>query len=195
MGDLTDEEKQALVRMQKRQQIANAWHLGGWFAGFVVSTISLLWLPFGFLPFLIVITSNIYLALMLVECAKRASSTPKGQRWFLPLPSKVSGLGLMPLILASIVVAFADLYVEDGTVQENAGSTDCNGPVYLSEPTEAVYFSAVTITTLGYGEYVPSKNSSQLLVIWELASGVLVILFVLPLVVGRLTDIDPPDQN
>jgi hypothetical protein len=44
---------------------------------------------------------------------------------------------------------------------------------------EAVYFSAVTITTAGYGDIVPIKWWSQLACMYELAAGFILIVFAL----------------
>jgi hypothetical protein len=44
---------------------------------------------------------------------------------------------------------------------------------------QAIYFSATTITTVGYGDFHPTSFISQLLCIWELAVGFVLVVFTL----------------
>lgn len=57
---------------------------------------------------------------------------------------------------------------------------------YLNNKCDALYFIVVTITTLGYGDYAPASPQARRIVVWELVSGVLILLFVFPLVVSRI---------
>jgi hypothetical protein len=41
---------------------------------------------------------------------------------------------------------------------------------------EAVYFSAITITTVGYGDLAPSQPVSQLLVVYEVVGGLILLV-------------------
>ena len=41
---------------------------------------------------------------------------------------------------------------------------------------EAVYFSAMTITTVGYGDLAPSEPASQLLATYEVLGGIVLIV-------------------
>lgn len=65
-------------------------------------------------------------------------------------------------------------------------------PQFSPEPlscVEAVYFSVVTITTLGYGEILPQTNVARLLTAGEVLLGIVTIGFFLNSVVMRLDDI------
>jgi hypothetical protein len=53
---------------------------------------------------------------------------------------------------------------------------------------DAVYFSGVTITTVGYGDFVPGRPAARLLVLWEIATGIFLIAGAFPLVVSRLSE-------
>jgi len=50
------------------------------------------------------------------------------------------------------------------------------------------YYSAVTITTLGYGDFVPVAKSARRLVIWELGTGLLLLVGIFSLLISRLAD-------
>jgi hypothetical protein len=46
----------------------------------------------------------------------------------------------------------------------------------LRDAVEAIYFSAITITTVGYGDLAPSRPVSQLLVVYEVLLGVVLVV-------------------
>jgi Ion channel len=71
------------------------------------------------------------------------------------------------------------------------------GLIILSEktasapaPSDAAYFSLVTITTLGYGEYTPQCTEGRKLVMCELLSGALLPFFAFPVLGSRLAQFD-----
>jgi voltage-gated potassium channel Kch len=55
---------------------------------------------------------------------------------------------------------------------------------------EALYFSMVTITTLGYGDFVPAGPVARGIIVWELATGLLTLVLAFPLVSTRATTPD-----
>ncbi len=57
----------------------------------------------------------------------------------------------------------------------------------LTGPLDAFYFSLVTITTLGYGDFAPTGDA-RLLVVWQLATGLLLLVGIFPFVVSRVAD-------
>src|SRR4051812_16054276 len=68
-----------------------------------------------------------------------------------PIPSKIAAIiGLLSLI--SIIVAFASIYRYFGIVQ--ASNLAIN-----HDPRDCLYFSAVTWTTLGYGDFYPTPSA------------------------------------
>ena len=58
----------------------------------------------------------------------------------------------------------------------------------LQHPLDALYFSVVTITTVGYGDLHPVMASTKMLVMGEIGSGVLMLVWALPLLVSRLAN-------
>jgi hypothetical protein len=80
----------------------------------------------------------------------------------------------MPLLLGALVAAFAGIYLAT------------NGGVVDSQ-LDALYFSFVTITTLGYGDFHPVSAVAKCSVMCEVASGLIMLIGALPLLIGRLT--------
>jgi voltage-gated potassium channel len=58
----------------------------------------------------------------------------------------------------------------------------------------AVYFSGVTITTVGYGDVTPSHPLSQLLVLYEIFVGLVLIVITLGTYLGQVSQ-NRPDQT
>ena len=50
---------------------------------------------------------------------------------------------------------------------------------------QAIYYSGVTVTTLGYGEIIPSSFSTQLMAIYEVISGFSLIVVSFAVYVSR----------
>lgn len=76
---------------------------------------------------------------------------------------------------AESILAFAILYIQCQCL--NAGPRSV---------TQAVYFSAVTATTVGYGDILPVGDSGQRLVLVQLAVSVLFILLVINALLSRV---------
>jgi hypothetical protein len=82
-----------------------------------------------------------------------------------------------------IVACFAVLYLADGGV--------CSREGCLSGAWTAFYFSAVTGVTVGYGDYVPVSQGSQMLVLVELSIVLLLIFAWFPAVTTLLFPYQP----
>ena len=85
---------------------------------------------------------------------------------------------LVPLLLFAEIIAFADIYIWSGGVVSDA--------VKLGNAVDAVYFSVVTITTLGYGDFHPINLPAKVAVMGELLCGIIMLVGAFPLLVGRL---------
>ena len=53
---------------------------------------------------------------------------------------------------------------------------------------DALYYSSVTFSTVGYGDFIATSRAARVLVIWQLVTGMLMLLGVFPLIVGRISD-------
>ena len=62
---------------------------------------------------------------------------------------------------------------------------------------QLVYFSTVTITTLGYGEFVPNKSGTvaQILVVFELLTGIFFLTGVLARIISFGRDKSSEDED
>ena len=179
------------IRM-KAADMKHGWHLlvGSIFALAGGSSLIFGW-PL-WVPTLVVVAINSYQVLLLVEAA--IGSEPR--RKIFELPSRAWSLLLLVSLLAALVFAFGEMYlkiegvihvVEDvasgGDTQGRAGSTERE---VLTSKIDACYFSFSTITTLGYGDYVPATQGTRLIVMWQLAAGGLLVFIGFPLAVSRL---------
>ena len=77
-----------------------------------------------------------------------------------------------------LVIAFGALYIYSGQVM--------HGNVTLADPLSATYFSAVTLMTVGYGDYTPMGQGAQLLVCTQLLSGMVMLTFIIPALISLL---------
>ena len=146
-----------------------------------------------FISAAVVLGLNTYLVLALIEVVKRADGSSK--RLVLP-HHRTSILLQLVLQMAAIVIAFGALYIQtEGVVHVVADVTpgtdkedkaQNNRREVLVNPVDACYFSLVTFTTLGYGDYVPATRLARGVVMWQLGSAFLLLLVALPLLVSRL---------
>lgn len=124
--------------------------------------------------------TNIYLAICGFECALRAGRQSP-LRVMIPLPSRAASLILTAVVGLLLVFLFGNAYHEFGVLKYACDS--CG----LVDRTEAYYFSAVTITTLGYGDILPSNSSGRNIVLYQLFSGYLFIVVIVSIVISRVT--------
>lgn len=61
---------------------------------------------------------------------------------------------------------------------------------HLGNFAESIYFSGVTLATLGYGDVVPTYWVSRLLALYEVFTGILIIAVAVATYVGRTKDED-----
>jgi hypothetical protein len=141
--------------------------------------------------------TNLFLFGLLRCCAVASTSNivrqPRGravksaghQRWdvFPYLPTRMAALILLPILLGALIIAFGGLYLST-----NGGVVDSQIPPQpLVSRLDAVYFSFVTITTLGYGDFHPASAVSKWAVMGEVTSGLTMLVGAVPLLVSRLT--------
>lgn len=120
------------------------------------------------------------LALLLVFCAFELP-------W--PLPNKPLALIMVPALFLTLVMCFADLYIASQKVVRVTPPPE-NQAELLTQPWDAAYFSLLTMTTLGYGDYTPQDQPTRKIVVGELLSGALLLLFTFPVLASRLAMFD-----
>ena len=86
---------------------------------------------------------------------------------------------MFPLLTYTLVKAFSALYLQLETTEHFS--------LPIENPETATYFSLVTMTTLGYGEFHPVSESARNLVISQLFSGMLLLFGVFPLLISRMS--------
>ncbi|SRR5882724_6530395 len=149
----------------------------------ILLVVSFVHLFYGFLPrvplgWISIIVVDVYLFLLMLLAALKL---PKR------LPQRQVALVTIPALLLILVMSFAELYIAN----EHIGRATIDNRVEpLKEPWDAAYFSVVTITTLGYGDYAPQKTDARKLVIGELLSGALLLFFAFPVLGSRLAQFD-----
>jgi len=160
---------QYLFRSYKIQSEISEFYVLTWFIG----VMWLLWHPLApsWLLFLIVIyrlvdAFNYRLSILFVDRYKA--------NW--GLRSLARSLILILINYLEIIVCFAVLYLNTNSVE----STTKPG-LLISNPLDALYFSTVTITTLGYGDFVPGNDTARILVTLELIFGFIFVALVLGL--------------
>lgn len=86
-----------------------------------------------------------------------------------------------------LIVGFAYLYMFSGSIASNS--------TILGKPLESLYFSFVTITTLGYGDFSPVKPLGQILVIVETMMGVILLVLIIGTYITGINDIHNLKKN
>ena len=89
-----------------------------------------------------------------------------------------------------LVLAFGIIYLCTGHIKQ--------GGAILADPMSAAYFSAITMTTVGYGEFVPSDTFTRAIVCAQLASEVVILTFIVPALLalfGPVSDEAGPDPG
>ncbi|MBZ5521419.1 MAG: potassium channel family protein [Acidobacteriia bacterium] len=140
----------------------------------VTGLIALLcWLPC--MGAITVIGVNVYVIVLLAEVALRKGlNEPK----FFELAHRAYFVLIVGILVTAMVCSFGSLYLDAGDVCSKTGP--------LSTRLDAAYFSAVTLTTVGFGDFAPVTAVSRWLVMWELASGFLSLLMIVPMLASRL---------
>jgi hypothetical protein len=136
---------------------------------FAISTIS---------PISVIIV-DMYLISVLVFAAWRSDNRtidpPEWMKQF--FPSRLFGLIVVFGLVFAVILCFANFYIQLGyEFKPNICSI-----------TDAIYFSVVTLTTVGYGDFAPTCVHAKLLVMFDLFNTTLLLLGMFPLLIGRLS--------
>jgi hypothetical protein len=153
-------------------------------AGALLAMFSIISLCYGcdiWVSVALTIALSLYIVLLFIQCALRAKSDGTDQSIF-PLPNRTWALLLVTFLVTSNVFSFSNMYLKSGgvTIQTE------NGKPAIKSKLDAIYFSLVTLTTLGYGDFVPNEKG-RLYVIFHLSTGFLLLLIIIPVVASRVT--------
>jgi hypothetical protein len=77
-------------------------------------------------------------------------------------------------------VAFAIIYMQVGDVRNGHGTS-------LDGPLSALYFSLVTMATVGYGDFAAQDGFTKTVVICEVVTSLLLLVFVVPAIVSLIS--------
>ena len=123
------------------------------------------------------------------------------------IPHRMPALLLLAVMLASCLLAFSRIYLDTNQVTRDVSVvTVVNDPqgkelsrtvstATESLPSEmaALYFSLATLTTYG-DAYTPKGTAAKLAVAAELVTGLMLMIFALPVLVSRLSMFDDPPK-
>ena len=128
-----------------------------------------------FLAWIVIAISDLYLSIVLLFAALRSDDDGFLDRhsWITRFfPRKTAGILVIALLFLSVVSGFAGLYV--GTEVFSS----------IKTPLDALYIS---FFTLGFTDYSPNPGYGQLVVVGQLASGVLLLAALFPLHISRIS--------
>lgn len=173
--------KTAEIEEGKIMEKEDFFHLAGAAALCILAISFLMFDCHTYASLFIVFLLCLYIVLLLIECAHR-SKNGSGNVLF-ELPNRGWAMLLVCFMVCTNVIAFANVYKQSKGVE-----TEINHQAQLlTENRDAIYFSAVTVTTLGYGDFSPNENGRTYVVL-QLASGLLLFLIIIPVVAARITD-------
>lgn len=108
----------------------------------------------------------------------------------IPVASPYRSAILLGVGLLELMAGFAVLYLYTGAI----AYTDCPDRI-VECPFHALYFSVVTITTLGFGDISPCTDWGRGLVMIETLMGIILIVFVLTMFISKGVPADDKKQE
>jgi hypothetical protein len=165
-------------------------HLLGFAAASAVSGIIALYCESLFFSTIAICLIDGYLLLVLFAAAVRSDAKHRflkgGNKSFMYclFPRRISSFLMVILFFSALVMSFAAIYL--CLAQSEKFGRD---PVpNISGCLDALYFSLVTISTVGFGDYAPSDPPGKLAVMAEILSGILLFIGAFPLLISRIAD-------
>ena len=157
----------------------------------------------------IIILINLYLFFVLLVAAIRCDAEEKYfdedfgkeaiKRFF---PIRTAALLIVGLIFIALVTSYAGIYRQapDGSFSVPPAHPSQT----INRPINALYFSVVTISTVGFGDFTPVSSCQKLIVMWEIASGILLFVCSFSFLISRIASFksvrrasptDPPKKE
>jgi hypothetical protein len=103
--------------------------------------------------------------------------------------SPLRSILLLAIGYLEIIVGFAILYLYNNTI----AFSKCDNIV--EQPIEALYFSLVTIATLGYGDIYPINQLGRILVILETLTGLVIVAYALSIFITSVPPLKTWSKN
>jgi len=100
-------------------------------------------------------------------------------KWLFEPAHRKAFMVILPCLLLALMTAFGSLYIRTADVMDRIKH------VTVQSAFDGFYFSAVTILTLG-GDYEYPHILTRCLVLWELASGLLMLMLIIPVWSSRI---------
>jgi hypothetical protein len=135
------------------------------------------------ISFAVIIGADIYIISLLIIVGLHADRRASLRE---SLPYRFPAFVIGAFLFIGLLHAFGNLYLHSEVqCPANANCSMDKIRPHIENPGDALYFSIVTMSTLGYGDFYPGGPEARHIVIWQLANSVLLIVLLLPLVVSR----------
>ncbi len=102
-------------------------------------------------------------------------------------------LTLTLLAFLEVTIAFGVLYLYAAIVTSDPFGSKCD-PIWKN-PLDAFYFSTVTMATIGYGDYSPTRWFGKLLVILQAFTGLLLVVVAFQRVLSGTSESNRPARR
>jgi hypothetical protein len=93
-----------------------------------------------------------------------------------------------------MAVIFATLYTNAAAFADDRFASPCDRAL-TDDLLSPFYFSVVTLTTIGYGDFRPTKALSKILVCFEVFIGLLLIVLVIARLISLISGSNPEDGS
>lgn len=128
---------------------------------------------------------NLVILILIVLVGLRADGVKNTER---ALPHRLPALLMGFFLFVGLLHCFGNIYNKSEGICP--GGAECQGADKskpgIQKPADALYFSCVTMTTLGYGDFSAGGKNARWWVIWQLFDAVLLVVLFLPLVMSRI---------
>lgn len=84
------------------------------------------------------------------------------------------------------IVAYAIIYLYKDAIVATADFITSGKARVLPNAITALYYSAITLLTVGYGDFVPKQETGRIIVLMELATGLVFLAFVAPALISAV---------
>lgn len=134
---------------------------------------------------LVAVAINAEILILIVLVGLRADGVKNTENC---LPHRLPALLMGFFLFVGLLHCFGNIYAKSGGICP--GGSECQAvdrsKPGIQEPADALYFSCVTMTTLGYGDFSAGGGNARWWVMWQLFDAVLLVVLFLPLVMSRI---------